>query len=180
MSSDQSLTPPPLPEAPTRVSYQLSENEIVAGLLRHKLTRRKYLRWTTQGLLGVGLLLWAAWTPNTFYLFFFACLGTLLVLNAVTIAPVIRKSIRNVVRQTPYFTEAKTLIFDDQKLIFISPGRRLEIVWEKFKRLSQDESYLYLHTDDRGNNTTVPKRAFDDEQLARFLRFGQRLHVSAP
>ena len=98
--------------------------------------------------------------------------------GALLLAPLlVRQTLSKVVRKNSVFTDPKEVTFDEKGLVFNSPARKSEVSWVAFKRISQDERYFYLHSDDLGNVTLLPKRAFDEAALQDFLRCSR--HPSA-
>ena len=155
------------------INYQLTEQEVVRGLLQHRRQPYRYL-WGQIGIGIFGVLLVCfgsqlqqvpAITSFVSGCTFIGISVALLIISSFTV----RRAYRRVVRNNPVFTDPKEVSFDDRGLIFRSQHRRSEVAWAAFVRLSQDERYIYLHSDHNGNVTMLPKRAFDDTSMQEFL-----------
>ena len=162
------------------IAYQLAEQEVVGGLLKYRRTPVRFWFRIIVGIFGLGLLLSGLQMPSR-QSERFVFLGAILLvvsIGALLFAPLlVRQAFSNVVRRNSVFTDPKEVTFDERGLLFRSPTHKSEVSWTAFKRISQDDRYFYLHSDDLGNVTLLPKRAFDEAALQNFLRCSR--HLSA-
>ncbi len=161
-----------------KVYYQLTAQEIAIGLAKHRRVSNRLQVGLMLGIFGVLSLAIGSQLPTRQAGLFFVC-GVLLLTIAFTLPLlmpwILRRTFFKLVSSNAVFTDPKTLEFDEDRLVFSSPGRRSEITWNTLIRLTQDEQYVYLHSDDIGTVTLIPKSAFNAADLNNFLRCSQSL-----
>lgn len=165
--------PPPLPRPLNTIHYQLTAKEAIQSLIKHKLTTRRRLTCMGQAIAGALFIVGGNVTTSpkeSAFLITFGCLGMVVAF----LGPIILyRAINNVVKQNPQFTAPKTLSFDESKISVSQPTQKSDMFWNAFKKVTQDDRYVYLHLDNTGTVSTIPKRAFDADTLTKFLQCSQ-------
>ena len=95
----------------------------------------------------------------------------------VSIPILLYRSFGQMIDQNPDITERKTLEFGPSKLVSVGRTWKKEFAWTYFRDISEDVRYFYLHLNDSGLVSIVPKSAFLPEQDELFRQYG---HASFP
>ena len=158
------------------IRYQLTEQEVVEGLLKHRRLQVRPWLAIVMAALGVVLISWNYHSTlrEMGFAFYFGCWLVGLAVLSLAIHPLTaRRVYTKIVRTNPAFTAPKEIWFDADKLTSVSSTQKIETTWAYFKKITEDENHYYLHHDDRGNVALMPKRAFDAESQREFLKCSQ-------
>ena len=135
----------------TTIHYQLAEQEVVRGLIKHRRPPRRVF-WARLILFLVGLsLLYDNFVlsarPEELLLLLGLVFTGLPIVFWIISPFTIRRAYTKVVRGNPVFTDPKEVTFDERGITFVSPNRRTELTWAAFVDVTQDANYFYLHGD---------------------------------
>jgi hypothetical protein len=142
------------------VHYQLSRSELLFTGFRRKLLRPRFLLKLAL-LAACGIFLLSA--SNKDEVFFFVGLASILL---AAIAPLqLFLVLRRIFTRYPWFTAPTTLTFSETGVAIVAPDYRSELDWSLFRSWSQSEHHMFLYIDDGDTAVTIPKRAFNPDQL---------------
>jgi hypothetical protein len=155
------MQPPEFSEASYRTSvYQVARRTLIW-------TWWKRLMFTPRTI--IALSIWAAMAVGCMFLpgnfRFFAILPALFFF----LAPVnVYQLYAKTVDSEPQLTDQKTLEFGPSRLVVTGPDWKTEVTWRRFRGLSEDEEFFYLHLQRSQLPVMFPKSAFTPDQQERF------------
>jgi YcxB-like protein len=145
------------------VNFQMSLDEHLRTGFQRKIRRPRFL-----------IAIASVFTCGVFLLMsggMFSYVGVFFMAYAV-ISPVqLYFGIYRVLTKCRWFTAPTTLTFGESGITVAAPDYRSELGWSQFRSWSQTTGYLFLFLDEGSIAVTVPKRAFNTEQLQAFLRY---------
>lgn len=158
------------------IRYQLTEQEVVRGLLKYRRAGARLWVRISIGVFGLLMLVYSQQLRHSQrempFVMGCAFIGASVAL--IILAPwLIRRAYTNLVRNNPVLTDTIEVSFAENGITFSTATRKSELAWIAFKRLTEDEQYFYLHSDNLGNVTLLPKRAFDATSVEDFRHFSQ-------
>ncbi len=150
----------PPTQDPQTITYQLPREQLVPILFRRMFFRLRRLRFV--GLLLLAAVLFYISGQNSRYLAY-ACLVFLL------LSPwILYRAISRAIDQNPQFTDPKTLTFSPSGLLLQGPTYKSELDWNYFKAFSENDDYFFLHLNNTGFDSILPKSAFTPAQQEAF------------
>ena len=157
------------------IRFQLTEDEIVRGKTKYLFLRlrRKFWLWIVVFACGVGIIVssFLSSSAGKRRQKFDGVLVAGGALTALVLPPVLgRRAVRRMVRSNPAYTSLEEVVIDENGLVASGLNRKVEFRWPAFRKLTEDDRFYYLHTNDLGSVELLPKRAFDDAGRSEFLR----------
>ena len=160
-------------KAVTTVSYQMTFDELMQASLRRKLLRPRFLvPLAAIFLAGLALLFIG---DAIFYL------GMFCIAYAIFVPLQHYHALRRLLKGGAWFTAPTTFSFDDSGVSMEAPGHSLRMAWTAFRSWSESEAHLFLSIDEAGDSAvTIPKRAFDADQMQSFQSHVMRSVAPVP
>lgn len=152
------------------VHYQLSRSELLFTGFRRKLLRPRFLiKLALSAACGIFLLS----ASNKDEIFFFVGLASIFL---AALAPLqLFLTLRRILTLYPWFTAPTHLKFSETGVAIVVPDYRAELGWSQFRSWSQSEHHMFLYIDAGDTAVTIPKRAFNPDQLQALLSLVERI-----
>jgi len=149
------------------VSFQMTLDEHSRISFRRKILRPRIITW---------LVIVAA--CGIFLLFCgsdYAFIGFVAILFCIFFPVRLYYAIRRILKKCAWFTALTTLTYSELGIAVVAPDYRSELGWRQFRSWSQTDGYFFLFLDEGNIAVTIPKRAFDGEQMQIFLSYVTRI-----
>jgi hypothetical protein len=146
------------------VNYQMSLAEHLRTGFRRKMLRPRFLAFVVTILGGGVFLLVASGGSGPF---FYA--GLFLFIYALIVPVQLYLVLRRILTKFSWFTAPTTLTYSDSGIAVAAPEYRSELGW------SQSAGHSFLFLDGGTTALTIPKRAFNPDQLQTFLSYVARV-----
>ena len=156
------MHPVTLPESVT-ISYQVPRDVIVRSWWK-----RYMLRPRTIGALATmfGIALFSFLVRDGMEYAGFVLL-LLIALSPINSYRVIARAVDG----TSQYTDPRTVEFSPTRIITAGPNWKSELPWTMFRGFSEDHTYFYLHLNDSGFVSIIPKSAFTSDSEQRFREY---------
>jgi hypothetical protein len=145
------------------VNFQMSLDEHLRTGFQRKIKRPRFL-----------IAIATVFTCGAFLLMsggMFSYMGVCFMAYAVILPAQLYFGIRRVLTKCSWFTAPTALTFGESGIAVAAPDYRSELGWSQFRSWSQTAGYFFLFLDQGSIAVTVPKRAFNTEQLEAFLAY---------